>query len=83
MKIYAQEKHNIPSAARVGLAQFWVLKFIQLEQLDSFVRDFLNVWSEQTLSISTSILCFEQSNVDVMFSQLMQDEIDLTSIIKF
>ena len=39
----AQEKHNIPSAARVGLAQFWVLKFIQLEQLDSFVKDFLNV----------------------------------------
>ena len=40
---YAQEKHNIPSAAKLGLGQLWVLKFIQFKQLDSFVNDFLNV----------------------------------------
>lgn len=38
MKIYAQEKHNIPSAAKLGLGQLWVLKFLQLEQFEFFVK---------------------------------------------
>ena len=38
MKIYAQEKHNIPSAAKVGLGQLWVLKFLQFEQFEFFVK---------------------------------------------
>ena len=82
MKFYAQEKHNIPSAANVGLGQFWVLKFLQFEQFEFFVKACLKTWSEHTLSTSTSILCFEQSKVDVKLSQFKQDVIDLTSIIK-
>tara|TARA_B100000965_G_scaffold389898_1_gene396147 strand:- start:222 stop:359 length:138 start_codon:yes stop_codon:yes gene_type:complete len=38
LKIYAQEKHNIPSAAKLGFGQLWVLKFLQLEQFEFFVR---------------------------------------------
>ena len=83
MKIYAQEKHNIPSAAKLGLGQLWVLKFLQLKQFEFFVKACLKTWSEHTLSTSTSTLCFEQSNVDVKFSQFKQDVIDLTSINKF
>ena len=83
MKIYAQEKHNIPSAAKLGLGQLWVLKFLQLEQFEFFVKACLKTWSEHTLSTSTSMLCFEQSNVDVIFSQFKQDVIDLISINKF
>jgi hypothetical protein len=37
-KIYVQEKHNIPSAAKFGFGQLWVLKFLQFEQLELFVR---------------------------------------------
>ena len=82
MKFYAQEKHNIPSAAKLGLGQLWVLKFLQFEQFEFFVKACLKTWSEHTLSTSTSILCFEQSKVDVKLSQFKQDVIDLTSIIK-
>ena len=81
-KIYVHEKHNIPSAAKFGFGQLWVLKFLQLEQFEFFVRACLKTWSEHTLSTSTSILCFEQSKVEVIFSQFKQDVIDLTSIIK-
>tara|TARA_Y100000589_G_C27036181_1_gene581164 strand:+ start:547 stop:675 length:129 start_codon:yes stop_codon:yes gene_type:complete len=35
---YLQEKHNIPSAAKVGLGQLLVLKFLQLEQFEVFVK---------------------------------------------
>ena len=81
-KIYVHEKHNIPSAAKLGFGQLWVLKFLQLEQFEFLVRACLKTWSEHTLSTSTSILCFEQSKVDVKLSQFKQDVIDLTSIIK-
>ncbi len=37
-KIYAQEKHNIPSAAKKGLEQLLVLKILQLEQFEFFIK---------------------------------------------
>ena len=80
-KIYVHEKHNIPSAAKFGFGQLWVLKFLQLEQFEFFVSACLKTCSEHTLSTSTSILCFEQLKVVVKFSQFKQDVIDLTSII--